>query len=901
MGASTPTYDAPRTGARRPPRHGPDAPPLPERTGARGARDAGPLVRRLAGARRWLGPAVGLVVFAAALALLHRDLRLFQYHEVASAVRRVPAGRLLLALALTAVNFVIMAGYDALALRYVGRAQPARRTALASSVGFTVGMNLGFPTLTGGSVRYRFWSSWGLSTPQIARAMTFLVLTFWLGVAAVGGVTLLVVRVPPGMVSSIPGGAAHLSGAVLLGVVAAYAALAVARRGTAISLGQWAFPVPSPPTALAQLGVGVLDWVSAAAVAYALLPPSPGLHFPTFLGVFLLAHVLGIVSHVPGGLGVFEAVVVLLLKPYVPTAPLLGALVVYRAVYYFVPFGLAVLVLVGREVRDGQSLLGATSRRAARTTGRWLPAVLPQVLSVATFVAGAVLLFSGATPPVGGRIALLSRLLPLGVIEASHFAGSIAGAALLVLALAIRRRLDAAWGLTVALLAAGIVASLLKGFDWEEALLLAGVLGALLPARRGFYRKAALTSEPLTPGWVVAILTVAGVTVWLGLFAYKHVEYRDELWWQFTVHGDASRFLRSTVAVLAVLLVFGLLRLLQHARAAPPPLADADVARVADVVARSPSLEGNLALLGDKSVMFSADGSAFLMYAVEGRSWVALGDPVGPPAQHAELAWRFREMADRYAGWPVFYEVGTAELPLYLDLGLTLLKLGEEARVPLEGFGLEGGSRRGLRRTHRDVAKQGATFEIVPASDVPALLPELRTISDAWLALKHTREKGFSLGRFDERYLRSFPAALVRIHGRTVAFANVWLGAEHEEMSVDLMRYVPDAPHGVMEYMFAELMLWGKAEGYRWFTLGMAPLSGLQDRTLAPFWNRAGAFLFRHGEHFYNFQGLRQYKDKFDPVWEPRYLASPGGLALPRILANVAALISGGLSGMVAK
>jgi phosphatidylglycerol lysyltransferase len=120
-------------------------------------------------------------------------------------------------------------------------------------------------------------------------------------------------------------------------------------------------------------------------------------------------------------------------------------------------------------------------------------------------------------------------------------------------------------------------------------------------------------------------------------------------------------------------------------------------------------------------------------------------------------------------------------------------------------------------------------------------------------------------------------------------------------MSVDLMRHAPDAPHGVMEYLFAELMLWGKAQGYRAFSFGMAPLSGLEDRTLAPLWNRAGAFLFRHGEHFYNFRGLRQYKAKFDPVWEPRYLASPGGLALPRILANVAALVSGGLSGVIAK
>jgi phosphatidylglycerol lysyltransferase len=115
------------------------------------------------------------------------------------------------------------------------------------------------------------------------------------------------------------------------------------------------------------------------------------------------------------------------------------------------------------------------------------------------------------------------------------------------------------------------------------------------------------------------------------------------------------------------------------------------------------------------------------------------------------------------------------------------------------------------------------------------------------------------------------------------------------------MRYLPEAPRGVMDYLFVELMLWGMKEKYRWFNLGMAPLSGIQDHALAPLWNRLGAFVFRHGEHFYNLQGLRRYKEKFDPEWEPRYLASPGGLALPRILTNIASLISGGVKGVIGK
>jgi phosphatidylglycerol lysyltransferase len=181
------------------------------------------------------------------------------------------------------------------------------------------------------------------------------------------------------------------------------------------------------------------------------------------------------------------------------------------------------------------------------------------------------------------------------------------------------------------------------------------------------------------------------------------------------------------------------------------------------------------------------------------------------------------------------------------------------------------------------------------------LLPELHAVSEAWLAEKHVREKRFSLGFFQPEYLQQFPMAVVYQEGKIVAFANLWLGAEKEELSLDLMRYTPDAPPGIMEYLFLQLILWGQGEGYRWFNLGMAPFSGLEDRAFAPLWNRLGAFLFRHGEHFYNFQGLRQYKEKFSPEWTPKYLASPGGLALPRILTNVATLISGGLKGVLNK
>jgi phosphatidylglycerol lysyltransferase len=343
------------------------------------------------------------------------------------------------------------------------------------------------------------------------------------------------------------------------------------------------------------------------------------------------------------------------------------------------------------------------------------------------------------------------------------------------------------------------------------------------------------------------------------------------------------------------------MRLVRHAPTKVELPSQAELDRAAALLSAWPDASANLALLGDKALLFSESGRGLLMYGVEGRTWLALGDPIGDPAEQAELAWRFREIADRHGGWPVFYEVGANRLPLYLDMGLKLLKVGEEARVSLTGFSLDGPNRRTLRQTQRRMARDGVRFEVLPADQVPSILPELRLVSDAWLREKGTREKGFSLGRFDESYVARFPVGVARLQGRIIAFANVWVSGGKVELSVDLMRHRPEAPAAVMQYLLTELMLWGRAQGYQFFLLGMAPLSGFEPRERAPLWSRLVGFLYRHGEHFYNFQGLRAYKDRFDPVWEPRYLASPTGLALPVILANIAALISGGLKGIVTR
>lgn len=298
-----------------------------------------------------------------------------------------------------------------------------------------------------------------------------------------------------------------------------------------------------------------------------------------------------------------------------------------------------------------------------------------------------------------------------------------------------------------------------------------------------------------------------------------------------------------------------------------------------------------LAYTGDKTFLLADTRDAFLMYRIRGRTWVVMGDPVGPTERWRDLVWSIRDASDAARGRLCFYQVSERMLPILIDLGVSTMKYGEEAHVALAEFSLDGPQAKTLRYSLRKAEAADLSFSIVPAGGVLALLPELREVSDAWLAERPGAEKRFSVGRFDDAYLERFDCAVVRSHDRIVAFANIWSARNGSELSVDLMRHVPDASYGTMDYLFIKLMLWGKARSFQRFNLGLAPLSGIQGGRLAPLWARLATAVFRNGERLYGFAGLRSFKDKYGPEWQPRYIAAPHGMGTPRALIDLLSLV----------
>lgn len=842
-----------------------------------------------------LGFSLSIALFSGAAVLMHRELSVYHFSDVLRAFRNIPLGTRLFAFVLTLASYALLTGYDALGLRYIRKSLPYPKIALASFTGYAFSNNIGLSMLAGASVRYRLYSVWGLSSFDIARVIGFCAVSMWLGFFLLNGVALVVNPVLPGSAVHIPARVVRMVGIGLIGLVTAYAALSLARKGSLTVRGR-EIRIPGPSIAFSQIVLGILDWTLAGYILYLLLSHFAVISLPGFLAVYLGAQMVALFSQVPGGLGVFESLMVLALSSKIPAPHILGALIAFRVIYYWTPLGIAAVLLGFQELLRGKK--GAA--KVMRLFDRWVSPVIPNVFGITVFIGGAILLFSGATPTLTSRLAGLEILESLPLIEVSHFVGSLAGMGLLLLGRGLQRRLDAAYLLSVALLTAGITASLVKGFDYEEAFALSMILAALLPSRRHFYRKASLFSQRFSPNWTAAVLVVLGCSAWLGFYAYRHVEYADSLWWQFTFKGNAARFLRATLGVSVMGLFFALARLM---RPGPPPARfpgeDERKTTITPIVRQSESATANLALLGDKLFEMNDDKTAFIMFGIEKRSWISMGDPVGPYTDWADLIWRFRERADQSGGWPVFYQVGHERLHLYLDAGFTMVKLGEEARVRLSDFSLEGHFRRNLRSSRNKIEKSGYGLSVLEPDQVPGRMDELKAVSDAWLSEKNAREKGFSLGSFDSRYMALNPVAVVEKDGKIEAFANLWQSAGKREISADLMRFSPEAPNGIMDYLFTATILWGQEAGYTWFNLGMAPFSGLDASPMAPFWNRLGAFVFNHGEHFYNFQGLRQYKEKYTPVWSPRYLASPGGLAMPVVFTNLAALISGGVKGML--
>lgn len=842
---------------------------------------------------RWLlkGGATAAVLLIVGFAIFQLTSEV-RYDDVVLALSATPWLSIVFAVAFTALSFVALTFYDLGALLYVKRKLPYVDVALTAFAAYAVGNTAGFGPLSGGAIRYRAYSRLGVKPEEIAGVIAFVTLAFGLGLASIASLSLLAIAPEIAPLAGLD--PAWLRVIAVL-VLAGLGGLMIAgRNGRVLQLGRISLRLPDSRTASRQFLISVLDVAASATVLYVLLPDGV-MGWPAFLAVYSIAVGLGVLSHVPAGLGVFETVIIAALGQTADVDAVLGALMLYRLIYHVLPLLLAVIFVIGAEARGLYRRPVASSLR--RVAGR----LTPVLLATLALVLSAMLVFSSVTPTPDENLAFLSDYFPLPVLEGAHFLASLLGLVLVIAARGLARRLDGAWWAALVIASVALLFSLIKAVALIEASLLAFFIISLLATRRIFNRPATFTSEPLTPSWISAMLALSFFAGIVLLFVYRDVEYSNRLWWQFELSAEAPRGLRAVLGLTIFSGAVALWSLMRPAKGFARATPDDALQKAIAIAARQDMSDANLVRMNDKSLMFSEDGRAFIMYGRQARSWIALFDPIGPRDAWPDLIWQFVEAARSCGCRPVFYQVSPAGLSYYADAGLRAFRLGELALMDLTTFHLKGGKWASLRQTVSRGQRDGLEFEMVEPEGVPLIVDALAAVSDSWLAHHRAKEKGFSLGAFDADYIAGQPVAILKVGGQIVAFANILVTDTLAEGSVDLMRFSPDAPKGSMDFLFVSLMESLRDRGFKTFNLGMAPLAGLSERRSSPVWDKIGRTVFEHGERFYNFKGLKAFKSKFHPHWQPRYMAAGGGINPVLALMDATFLIGGGVKGIVRK
>ncbi len=802
------------------------------------------------------------------------ELRQVDVGTVRGLLRDADPTLILILLGATAANLAVFGLYDVAALGPRSQPPPLAARWKVGVLSFAWSNFLTFGPLAGPALRLWLYRPIGVEGER-ARSALAAVLSA-LSLALLGWCGAVWMPLP----AAIDGFPARLgAGVVFAALAAAILRLLPRLRFAPALIRRW------EARTLLLSAVASLDWFLAWVVFdLALDGLHGGIDQKLSITAFFTGQLIGLMSFTPGGLGSADAWWIVSLSGVAGGHDrVLAALVLYRCIYYVLPWAVASLVLAGRLVRTGPNI----------------NAVLRASVASYAFLCGVVLLASAATPSLSDRAAFLMHTVPVALVEISHAASVVLGFLLLVISRGLVRGYRASHRLALALFVAGAVTTFLKGLDFEEAILSLAAVAILLVAHRPFEREGRM--RPSTE-FIVSVGTFAVVLfAAVGFGSLSHVPRLPLVFTRFEHFAYGARFLRGLLILAAMAAVAGLHFALRARPRDPLPDAVAIDRAIEETRAWRRGTNPLLVASGDKAIFRAArPAEGFIAYRTAGRFMVAYSDPVCPPGRERALLAAFLEHASAWDRDVILYQIAPATLPVAHDFGFTFFKLGEEGLVDLARFDLKGNKAKSWRHAMNSVEKEGGRFEVVPAAEVKALLPELRAISDDWLAEKHVVEKRFSLGRFEETYLTRTPCAVVRdAAGRAVAFANLLEGAPQDELSVDLMRYSARREQAaglrdVMDYLFLQLMLHGKERGYARFNLGMAPLASVGEERWARPFERFARLVFRHGEHWYNYQGLRRYKEKFDPIWEPRYMAYQHPWDWPLASTTTAALIAGG-------
>lgn len=645
---------------------------------------------------------------------------------------------------------------------------------------------------------------------------------------------------------------------------------------------------------LKLLIVSVLEWTLAYSLFLILIRHFDNtINLFTVFGIYTLASIAGIISMLPGGVGSFDLVILLGLQHYgLDTESILASLLLFRIFYYIVPLLIGVILTLVVQSQNKDSEFKILEMKKFKKFISWTSGITNLLLSILVFLSGMVLLISALTPGLVERIKIAERLLSFPILNLSRKLSIAIGILLIYVSKDIRMKVKRAYKFVWWMLILGAIFTFLKGLDYEEAIFLSIVLILLRMSKTSFHRKS--LPFDLFSTIVISIFMFIGMIIYTRLSHSILLDFFSLKYFKDIFVRGFSNFRINGLTIYILFLVFLVIWEFTKERINNDPrYEEFDEEKVNKFLNENTgSYLSHLVFLKDKHIFYASSNKVILIFEKSHNVIVVLGDPIGDENYFAEAISEFQNFIDEYGFKSVFYEVSENLLSLYHEYGYYFFKLGETALVKLNEFDISSSKSRDFRNVLSRFKRDGYIFELLDKNSIDDDLYErLKKISNEWLDGRN--EMGFSLGFMNKEYLNKSKIGIIR-HVESddiIAFVSIIPKYDYKSISIDLMRFKKDLPNNTMTFLIINVIKLFKEEGYEILNIGMAPLSNVGDAKNAHLKEKIAHLVFKYGNNIYSFDGLRNYKQKFHPDWEARYLAYEDIGLLPNVLLEVTMLI----------
>lgn len=806
---------------------------------------------------------LGIIIFVVAIMLLSNEMKNYSYQQILDTLKAIPSFKICTALVLALLYYLILGGYDVIAFKYINVPLKFKNVLFTCFISNALGNNTGYSMLFGGSIRYRLYSLYNVSMINVTKVLFFSSATIWFGLLIIGGVvfTFFPVNFSDNKFffeSSVP------LGILFLIIVCLYTLLSFFKSKPIKIFNKFTITFPDIKITLWQMLLATADWVIASCTLFVLLPQGE-ISYITLLQIFLVAQMLGILSQVPGGMGVFETAIVMMLPQATESSYVMGALLAYRAIFYFFPLSIALLLLASHEFFRARKRF----KVLARFYGGRMASLIPQALSISIFISGAIILFSGVTTVSSSVIKRFVEYIPVAILDSLHFTISVIGIMLLFMSRGLLLRIKRAYSMTVILLALLFPLALINGYGYEKIVFLVVMLALVIPSKKYFYRPLSLIAVKLNMLWFFLISAVFITSTWLCFFVYRpDLHSLTDFITNLFSASDSARSLRVCIGMAITIAIVIISEIWKRYRYKQSSIDLANIKKISD---NSRYVYGNYAF--ENRNLFDMNTGSFMMYSQINNNAIVFGDPVGDNKSARELIWDFKEMTDLKNIKPTFVYLGYKNLKVYDDIGLDIASFGVDANVSLEKFSPDAKSLSDIKMLSQDLDKKGYVFEIVDKEYFMKNNKYIGFIDYQW-------EKEFGNLRnkmFDVSVNGANKYIIIRKDNFISAYAYLLLAQNKYEVFVSNVRYTTDCDENILKYILFNSIKWAKQNDYKWFNLGLTPTN--ETIIDEDFTKKAKIFVF--AEHFkYDMKALVEFKTKFNPVWKKKYVAFYAGKQL---------------------